>query len=128
MRPAQWPRMYLIASTRLDRVGSSARAVINLVFSAIQDRLRRGLPDGTPLGGTAPPDPRLDRINLAQAGDDVARKRGVGGLVDGDKLAAGMDHPNTIHGLHFTVGIPFAGACHASPRRRRRRRRAPQVG
>src|SRR4051812_39608099 len=43
-----------------------------------------------PLGGTAPPDPRLDRINLAQAGDDVARKRGMGGLVDGDELATGM--------------------------------------
>ena len=39
-----------------------------------------------------------------------------------------VDHPNTIHGLHFTVAIPFADACHASPRRRRRRRRAPQAG
>src|SRR3954453_16849702 len=38
VRPAQWPRTYLrprtylIASTKLDRLGSSARAVISLVF------------------------------------------------------------------------------------------------
>src|SRR5215216_3272611 len=37
-------------------------------FQSLQDRLRLGLPDGTPLGGAAAPDPRLDRINLAQGG------------------------------------------------------------
>src|SRR3954451_21376559 len=34
VRPAQWPSIYLIASTRLDRLGRSARAVISLVFRA----------------------------------------------------------------------------------------------
>ncbi len=51
---------------------------------------------------------------------------GVYALINALRLL--WDHPNTIHGLHFTVAIPFAGACHASPRRRRRRRRAPQAG
>src|SRR3954465_2181543 len=34
VRPAQWPSIYLIASTKLDRLGSSTRAVINRVFRA----------------------------------------------------------------------------------------------
>src|SRR4051812_44881113 len=71
-RPAQWPSIYLIASTRLDRVGSSARVVINLVFKPSMIGFVSACRTARRLGGTAPPDPRLDRINLAQAGDDVA--------------------------------------------------------
>src|SRR3954454_8796258 len=90
VRPAQWPSIYLIASTKLDRLGRSARAVINRVFRASRIGFVSACRRATPLGGIAAPDPRLDRINLAQGGDDVARERGVGGLVDGDELATGM--------------------------------------
>src|SRR3954465_14629098 len=79
-------------------------------LQAIQDRLRRGLPDGTPLGGTAPPDPRLDRINLAQAGDDVARERGMGRLIDGDKLATGMGQTKRELDLRMAAGQPLVAA------------------
>src|SRR5215210_9503085 len=71
---------------------------------------RGGLPDGAPLGGAAAPDPRLDRINLAEAGDDVARKRGMGGLVDGDKLATGMSQTECELDLGMTAGQPLVAA------------------
>src|SRR3954462_8988634 len=96
VRPAQWPSIYLIASTKLDRLGSSAKAVIKVVFRASMIGFVSACPAArrssarAPLLGTAPPDPHLNRINLAQAGDDVARKWRVGGLVDGDELATSM--------------------------------------
>src|SRR3954469_24806139 len=79
-------------------------------FQSLHDRLRLGLPDGTPLGGMAPPDPRLNRINLAQAGDDVARERGMGGLVDGDELATGMGQTECELDLGMTAGQPLVAA------------------
>src|SRR4051812_47547486 len=63
-----------------------------------------------PLGGTAPPDPRLNRINLAQAGDDVARKRGVGGLVDSDELATGLGQTERELDLRMAAGQPLVAA------------------
>src|SRR3954469_8053183 len=78
-----------------------------LRFQAIQDRLRLGLPDSAPLGGAAPSDPRLNRINLAQAGDDVAREWGVGGLVDGDELATGMGQTECELDLRMAAGQPL---------------------
>src|SRR3954471_24182411 len=76
-------------------------------LQSLQDRLRLGLPDGTPLGGAAPPDPRLNRINLAQGGDDVAREWSVGGLVDGDELATGMGQTECELDLGMTAGQPL---------------------
>ena len=86
---------------KLDQGGHQPR------FQSLQDRLRLGLPDGAPLGGTAAPDPRLDCINLAQGGDDVARERGVGGLVDGDELATGMRQTKRELDLRMTAGQPL---------------------
>src|SRR5215210_2468079 len=77
---------------------------------------RGGLPDGAPLGGAAAPDPRLDRINLAQAGDDVARKRGMGGLVDGDKLATGMGQTERELDLRMAAGQPLVAPIAVHPR------------
>ena len=85
-------------------------------LQAIHDRLRLGLPDGTPLSGTAPPDPRLDRINLAQAADDVARERGVGGLVDGDELATGVGQTECELDLGMTAGQPLVAPVPVYPR------------
>src|SRR3954471_23879365 len=79
-------------------------------FQRVHDRFRFGLSDGAPLGGIASPDPRLNRINLAQAGDDVARKRGVGGLVDGDELATGMGQAERELDLRMTAGQPLVAA------------------
>src|SRR3954468_18190209 len=89
---------------KLDQGGHQPR------FQSLQDRLRLGLPDGAPLGGAAAPDPRLDRINLAQGGNDVARKRGMGGLVDGDNLATGMGQTDRELDLGMTAGQPLVAA------------------
>jgi hypothetical protein len=35
-----------------------------------------------------------------------------------EELPAGLDHPNAIDGLRFTVAVPFPGATRALPRRR----------
>src|SRR3982751_7102227 len=55
----------------------------------------------------AAPDPRLNRINLAQGGDDVARKRGMGGLGDGDELTTGMGQTKRELDLGMTAGQPL---------------------
>src|SRR3954470_21760658 len=91
---------------KLDQGGHQPR------FQSLHDRLRLGLPDGAPLGGAAAPDPRLDRINLAEAGDDVARERGMGGLVDGDKLATGMGQTERELDLRIAPGQSLVERAH----------------
>src|SRR3954447_16928281 len=76
-------------------------------FQRVYDRLGLGLPDGASLSGAAAPDPRLDRINLAQGGDDVACERGMGGLVDGNELATGMGQTERELDLGMTAGQPL---------------------
>src|SRR5215210_1304264 len=85
-------------------------------FQRVHDRLRFGLPDGPPLGGPAPPDLRLNRINLAQAGDDVARERSVGGLVDGDELTTGMGQAERELDLRMAAGQPLVAPVSIHPR------------
>src|SRR3954462_12600091 len=40
VRPAQWPSIYLIASTRLDRLGSAARAAMKRGFKPFRVGVR----------------------------------------------------------------------------------------
>src|SRR4051795_2988749 len=89
------------SARKLDQGGHQPRV------QSLQDWLRLGLPDGAPLGGAMPPDPRLNRINLAQGGDDVARERGMGSLVDGDELAPGMGQTECELDVGMTAGQPL---------------------
>src|SRR4051794_24424179 len=60
-----------------------------------------------PLLGIVSPDLRLNRIDLAQAGDDVAREWSVGGLVDGNELATSMGQTERELDLRIAPGQPL---------------------